>query len=427
MVNVVFSYRSAKPIARIELRFVYFIADAQKSIRTRIKKEVQKTFWEEYRKGKIFRDVDKQNLKKELDSELKAIKDFIINAYSPTIEPSREWLINTLDNYYNPKSVNEVEDPKSVNEVEVPTVLLEYFDYYLSKQAKILKHGTIKKIKVVRNKIERFQKATKTIYRIQDVNQFFLDQWIEWNLKENYEPGTINTNFKNIKTICNHAKLYNIEVDKRLDSLHSKVQENKLPVIYLSFDELDKIRATPMEHEYLQNAKDWLLISCYTGQRISDFMRFNSSMIRTAKGRKFIDITQQKTGKKVSIPLLPIVQEILDKRGGNFPRAISHQRYNDFIKEVCRLAGINEPTKGKVIDSKNGVIRKKTGVFEKYKLITSHTGRRSFASNYYTKIPTPFLKNITAHSTETQLLKYIGKDSEDTAPDAYDLMLNLKF
>lgn len=414
MVNVIFSYRSAKPIARIELRFVYFIADVQKSIRTRIKTEVSKTFWNEYRQGKSFRDVDKQNLKIELDNELKAIKDFILDSYTPTIDPSREWLVSTLDNYYNPKEVSNV-----------PTDLLEFFDYYLMNQKNIIKDGTIKKMRVVRNKIERFQKATKTKYRIKDVNQFFLDQWIEWNLKEDYEPSTINNNFKSIKTVCNFARRHNIEVDKSLDFLHSKVRENKTPIVYLSFDELDKIRATPMKHEYLQNAKDWLLISCYTGQRIGDFMRFNSSMIRTDKGRKFIDITQQKTGKQVSIPLLPIVQEILDKRGGNFPRAISHQRYNDFIKEVCRLAGIDEPTKGKITVSENGVIRKKKGIYKKYELIVSHTGRRSFASNYYTRIPTSFLKNITAHSTEAQLLSYIGKDSKDTANDAYDLMLNV--
>ena len=34
-----------------------------------------------------------------------------------------------------------------------------------------------------------------------------------------------------------------------------------------------------MPHDYLVNAKDWLLIACYTGQRVSDYLRFTSSMI----------------------------------------------------------------------------------------------------------------------------------------------------
>ena len=37
-----------------------------------------------------------------------------------------------------------------------------------------------------------------------------------------------------------------------------------------------------------ENAKDWLIISCYTGQRISDFMRFGKSMIRHEKNKQGI-------------------------------------------------------------------------------------------------------------------------------------------
>jgi len=55
------------------------------------------------------------------------------------------------------------------------------------------------------------------------------------------------------------------------------------------------------------------------------------------------------------------------------------------------------------------------GVYPKYELIGSHVCRRSFATNFYGKIPTPILINITGHGTEKMFLKYIGKTSYDNA------------
>ncbi|MGB3454606.1 MAG: tyrosine-type recombinase/integrase [Moheibacter sp.] len=414
MVNVVFSYRSDKPRAKIEIRFVYFIDGVQKSIRSRINKEVSKTFWSEYREKKEFRDEKKVEFRDELDDELKKIKDFVLKAYNPAIKPTREWLNNTLIAYENP------------NQSKKPDSLIDFFDEYLEDKAGILKESTIKKLRSVRNKIERFQIDTKSFYRIKDVNQDFWIKWKDWSLKEKYDPDTINTNFKNIKTVCKEARKFNIETYKNLGSLNDKLKTKKSAIIYLSFDELKKIKKLKDLPEHLDNVRDWLIISCYTGQRISDFMRFNSKMIRTTNSRKFIDITQQKTQKEVSIPLLPIVEKILKKRNGEFPRPISDQRYNDYIKDVCELAEITEPIKGKIIESDKGVIRKKTGVYKKCKLITSHTGRRSFASNYYDVLPTSFLKDITGHSSESMLLKYIGKTTRVTAKNAFDIMLNHK-
>ena len=53
--------------------------------------------------------------------------------------------------------------------------------------------------------------------------------------------------------------------------------------------------------------------------------------------------------------------------------------------------------------------RKVFGNYPKHKLVTSHIGRRSFASNNYGKIPTPLLMVATAHKSEGMFLRYIGK------------------
>ena len=59
--------------------------------------------------------------------------------------------------------------------------------------------------------------------------------------------------------------------------------------------------------------------------------------------------------------------------------------------------------------------RKVEGKYEKWKLITSHVCRRSFATNQYGILPTPLIMQITGHSTEKMFLNYIGKNSYDYA------------
>ncbi|MCO5267917.1 MAG: site-specific integrase [Brumimicrobium sp.] len=419
MARVNFQYRSNKKIAFIEVRFSYHDeAGKRKHLGTRAQYEIEKEYFDKWKKNGDFSDIDKSNkltdIKREVSGLYSNLRGYILNAYkneSGAID--KDWLKNVVDEYYNPKE-----------ETELPTKLLPYFDYFLSLKEREVKTGTLRKWKVVRNKIARFEKDKRKKYFIKDVNSNFLKSFQEWSIKNEYENSTTNRNFRDIKAVCTHARTRGVEVSNEIDYLSSNLKKEKKFIITLSIDELERIHRLNGLPNYLDNAKDWLLISCYTGQRISDFMRFNTDMIRTEQGRKFIDITQEKTGKNVSIPLLPIVQKTLDKRNEKFPHAISHVKYNEYIKEVCKLAKIDEVIEGKKeIKTDKGNRRKEIGFYPKYELITSHTGRRSFATNFYGKLPTSFLKDITAHSTESMLLNYIGKTSKDTAIESYDILM----
>jgi len=163
----------------------------------------------------------------------------------------------------------------------------------------------------------------------------------------------------------------------------------------------------------LTNARDWLLISCETGQRVSDFLRFKKDMIRHENDKPLIEFTQVKTAKIMTVPLSKRVMAILKRRKGQFPRQISDQKYNDYIKAVCKLAGLTYKVKGSLKDPKTN--RKKTGTFQKWELVSSHIGRRSFATNNYGRIPTSLLIGATGHSTEKMFLEYIGKSDSDKA------------
>ena len=417
MANVNFQYRSKKPTANIEVRFTFKDSnDKFKSYYTRTDIEVSKLFWEDYKKNTKFRDIEKANLKTEIEKHFSQIDNFITTRYnSESNEITKDWLKDTVDIFYKPKDESVISDN-----------LLLFFDFYLSKKKHEIKPGTFRKLVVVRNKLENFQNDIKQNFKIKDVNKSFLDMFTDWSKKMQYDNSVINGNFKDIRSVCKEAQFYNIEISNDLHLIKSKLKSEPAFKIYLSVDELDKIKALENLPEHLDNVRDWLIISCFTGQRISDFKRFNSDMIRKQASRIFIDIKQDKTDKNVSIPLLPIITDILNKRNGMFPRTINDQRYNNYIKDVCRLANINERIKGKVVNVTDLGTRKEAGIYEKWQLITSHVGRRSFATNFYGKLPTSYIKDITGHGTEAMLLKYIGKTSKDTAVEAYDLMLNLK-
>ena len=414
--NIAFEYRSKKDLSNIEVRLTYKEGNAFKSIRSQLQFKVTKNFWEEYKSNKKFRDTEKVNLKNDLDKHLKAITGYLFEESNNTKSIDKDWLNNALINYYNPKKIEVI-----------PSGLLDYFDYYLDLREFELrsKLSSWKKWTSIRNMIVKFQSIKKQKYDIVNVDEQFVKDWTAYGLKLRYAPETIKKNFTFIKTVCVHARTKGVPTSLSLDKLQVRLADEVFPKIYLSFDELKKIKNTTFTDDYLDNARDWLLISCYTGQRVSDFLRFTPSMIRVNDIGKFIDLRQQKTGKNVTAPILPQVEEILQKRGGEFPRKISDQRYNEYIKEVCKRAGIDTPTRGKKAEVVGkGEVREIAGEYPKYELITSHCGRRSFATNYYGKVPTTYLKDITGHSTENMLLVYIGKTSKETTAESYQSFVN---
>ena len=113
------------------------------------------------------------------------------------------------------------------------------------------------------------------------------------------------------------------------------------------------------------------------------------------------------------------VKRILLKRNGEFPPSFAENvesnksLFNRYLKALCKEANINTKIKGSIYNAESK--RNEEGEFAKYKMVSSHICRRSFATNFYgnSKYPTPLLMNITAHSTEKMFLEYIGKKQGD--------------
>lgn len=346
-------------------------------------------------------DTEIQNLKFELEIQYNSIKgNRVVN---------KDWLENII---------NPLADETIINE---ETLLIDYIEKYIEYKRNSVTPSTTKKSNVIKNMLLNYQKDRNKVIKINAVNLDFKTDFENYQVSKDYALNTISRAVKFYKTVCNFAKVNGIEISNQLDSI--KTKSFKSNHIYLNLDDLDKINKIDESilTKTLIDIKDWLIISCYTGQRISDFLRFNKTMITQKKNNEgeiinLIEFTQTKTNKIMSIPILKEVQEILDKRNGEFPTSYSDAKYNLYIKDICNIAKIKDLSFGRIrTKDEKGNLLIEEKEFEKYKLVTSHIGRRSFATNYYGKIPTPFLMYITGHSTEQLFLTYIGKNNNDLA------------
>jgi integrase len=156
------------------------------------------------------------------------------------------------------------------------------------------------------------------------------------------------------------------------------------------------------DSERLDNARDLFVIALRTGLRISDISKLSTNNLL----ENSINITTTKTNQNLHIPIHPEVKDIIAKRNGELPNIISDQKFNKYIKEVSRLVGIKTKTFGSKIDEETK--RKKEDFYEKWELITSHTGRRSLATNLYLDgIDHRLIMSATGHKSEKQFLAYV--------------------
>lgn len=188
--------------------------------------------------------------------------------------------------------------------------------------------------------------------------------------------------------------------------------------VYLTEEEINKVYNHDFsDSERLDNTRDNFIFGLRTGLRISDFLSLEK--FNFVDG--FIEIVTKKTAHPVVIPMHWQIKNILEKRNGELPKQISDAKFNEYVKDVCKAVKLEEMIEGAKmvvkteedkffpdisIISKNKS-RKVYSSYPKHELISSHTCRRSFASNLYGQLPNVTIMAITGHKTEAQFLKYI--------------------
>lgn len=314
----------------------------------------------------------------------------------------------TLPNIKN--FINSCLHPEKAQATAPKQYILEFIKYYAGLSQTRISRATGKPLtKIVKyefnlfaQQFAEFEQTQRHKYTFEELDLNFYDTFINYLQGCNYKQNTIGRNIKTLKTILNQAT--NEGVNNNLQYKQFKVITETPENIYLNFEELEKIQAVELPNN-LNNSRNLFLVGCYTGLRFSDCIRLTPEHIQ----ENFIKITQQKTGKPVVIPLQNQIKSIL-KQGEI--KKISNQKLNQHLKEICRLAGIEET----IIKTTTQGGKTCTNTFKKYELVTTHTARRSFATNLYLAgVPSITIMKVTGHKTETAFLKYIKISEQENA------------
>jgi integrase len=389
--------------------YVRFSISRQTVLKRKTGFVINSTDWNSERsQPKMSRD-DLKSIKSKLDYLALFIQEAYNTDISRGVEFNGDWFQYVIDQFNHKTPVIQLD------------ILTNYIEKYKdeapfktnSKGGTGLSDGRINNIKLFKSTILRYEKESLNSQKIliKNVDIQFAEDFKRWLSKQGYSISYIGKNIANLNTMCNDAFKNGIETNKQIKNI-KVVSEKRKPeeIVYLSNEEQQKIKETELTSTAYINARKWLLLGCLIGQRGGDLLSLTPDNIKERQGRKIIELVQQKTGKQVAIP---VSNKALEYVENEFPYKISLARFNEYIKKICEKAEINKPATGLI--KEEGKKGKAKTTLPKWKTISSHVCRRSFATNYYTKIPTPLLMNITAHSTEKVFLAYIGKTTYDNA------------
>ena len=199
---------------------------------------------------------------------------------------------------------------------------------------------------------------------------------------------------------------YNTNLDYK--KFHPTLKMTQRKVFYLTKEEIARVRDLELSEAqaYLDPIRDIFLFCCFSGLRHSDVNNLRRSDI---KG-DHIEVTTVKTADSISIELNKVTKAILEKykdtpfKDNKALPNYTNQAMNRDIKELCKLAGINEEIR---VTTYKGNVRT-DNIQPKWELVGTHTGRRTFIVNALSLGITPnIVMKWTGHSDYKAMKPYI--------------------
>lgn len=241
-----------------------------------------------------------------------------------------------------------------------------------------------------------------------NLNYTFIKKYEEYLMNKGRAITTIINRMRALFSLISNAERQGL-----INPVETGISRYKMPrnkeegsQIYLTDDELERMRRLTLEGNE-EKVRDIFILQCQLGQRYSDIMNLENAIVT----HKDIQLIQEKTGKKVTIPLNQVAKQILSKYGGIIP-SISIEYANALIKKIGEKADINEDiivpvrTGGKVSSKK----------VDKYSLISTHTARRTFVTSSLKKGLSPsIIMKITGHTSMKTMEGYNKMTPDDVA------------
>lgn len=293
------------------------------------------------------------------------------------------------------------------SEPKTGVLFVDFIDQTVLRKAKRMGASYVKGYNTLVNHLKAFAEEYEADIFTNSVGEDFMDDFILYLQEKDLRQTYIITLLSLVKAMAAKAAKYGYAVDSSYDDV--TVDPEEIFTVYLSMNEITRIYYFKGLTKKQERIRDLFIVGCLTALRYSDY----STLTKENFTKDYIVKITKKTGKKVTIPLHNYVREIYTKYDGEVSPGLSLQHFNRYIKKICQRVGFTEEivfhyTKGgKLV----------TETKQKWELISSHTGRRSAATNLYQtgRIKTYEIMALTGHTTEKSFFRYIRTSDEDKA------------
>ncbi len=310
------------------------------------------------------------------------------------------------------------ESKKQLTKKEDPSNLVyDFVDRYIQEHELTRVKGSLVVYKSLKKHLKNFQAKSRTKIRFDKIDynfmQAFQNHLIGW--EEVHETTgkvktlnniTIAKQLSTLKTFLGYAKRQGIKVNDGYKDF--SIKKDKLEVIALTQEELDLLFNYKLSsNKRLDQVRDVFCFSCVTGFRFSDLQQLKREHIKEME----IRLTIKKTKEPAIVPLNQYSKTILEKYkdlASPIPM-ISNQKFNKYVKELCKLAGIDDSIE--IIRYKGA--NKQSTIYRKHEIISAHTGRKTFATLSLEKgIPAETVMKITGHADYKSFQRYVKVTEE---------------
>ncbi len=293
----------------------------------------------------------------------------------------------------------------------------EFINEEMKEMPQTMRRNSFKPYKLHAGILKRFAKETGA-FTFEDVDWDFRLKLIDWLTERNVQLAYGNKTLSILRQFMERARRKKLHANVRYQGSGWLIPRKKArgKKVILSPTELQKLADLEL-YGFKAKVRDLFLIGAGTGQRFSDYSRYApDNFYRAFSGEPLLSIISQKTQTPAKIPLniFPWLIPTLEKYDYQSPQ-MSMQKFNETIKVICQKADIDEKVL-KVEQYMGRKVRIEKHYAPKHQEVSSHTCRRSFATNLYRMgYQLGQIMPMTGHATEAQLREYIGVDVEENA------------
>lgn len=330
---------------------------------------------------------------------------------TPYEEINRVWLKAQIDEVLHPE---KFEKKETTPQTLMQAITTHIDNTLCGERTKVQYKNTKRRVR------EYLDEEDMTDLPIECLDKTFYTSFVNFLYSKGYKKNTVGKHIKNLKAVINSLPLAQRAKCEFIEPRKCAKLTEEVDNIYLTEEELDKIASLKITTPYLDRIRDQFIMLAWTGCRYSDLDKLNSSNIKEIDGVECFKLEQQKTKNRVIIPILPAVKSIMDKYGNEMPKPMTNQKFNEYIKDIAKMAGLDEDVTITHTEQQGRVTRH----YKKWECVSAHTARRSFATNMYKRdFPSLMIMAITGHKTEKAFLTYIKVKQEEHAERMFKLFM----